>query len=200
MALYRGIPFDGGMDSPTGTGAQHIVQTCQAICDWFQDGTAPGKLIDNATNLSVDWNNRQGFDAALQTAIDWGGRQLIDASSAVSIDWGSYVLYGGSGTLSIDWQGRVLIDSAGTNVVEWANQQLIDALGNVRLDWTNGDLNFLSGAPAMTFGAGIGFYGHAEASQQAGAGAVSAGAVYTATERAMLNAVYAGMRAYGLLT
>jgi hypothetical protein len=48
---------------------------------------------------------------------------------------------------------------------------------------------------------GIGFFAVAPVAQQAStAGAVVAGAAYTAQEQGMLNDVYAAMRAYGLLT
>lgn len=51
----------------------------------------------------------------------------------------------------------------------------------------------------MTVTGNIGFFGADNVSQQVG-GAATAGALYTATEQTMLQAVYDAMRAYGLLT
>jgi hypothetical protein len=48
-------------------------------------------------------------------------------------------------------------------------------------------------------GTGVGFFATGPVAQQTG-GSATAGALYTATEQGMLNAAYAAMRAYGLLT
>jgi hypothetical protein len=46
----------------------------------------------------------------------------------------------------------------------------------------------------------LGFYGTTPVAQQASSGAATAGAVYTATEQAMLQEAYDALRAYGLLS
>ena len=60
--------------------------------------------------------------------------------------------------------------------------------------------NTFTGGICTTLGGGsVGFFGVGAVGQQTG-GAATAGVLYTATEQGMINAMYAALRAYGLLS
>lgn len=183
MSTYKGIPFNGGMDSPTGTGAQHIVETCQAICDWLVDGSIPATLTDLSALPAANWSSRYLFDDTGSVVVDWNNKQLGDTAGNTSIDWGNHSLK----------------DTAGNTVLDWENCLLIPPGQSANLDWANFALSQSNGSQVMSWLNGIGFFGVGSTVQQTG-GAAVAGAVYTATEQGMINRMYNALRAYGLLT
>lgn len=122
MALYKGIPFNGGMDSPSGTGAQNIVETCQAICDWATQADAAGILKDSTGTTAVDWAARALFDANSTIMYAWGSGVFFDTSGThVVFNVQSGILYDPNQNASIDAQNRDLLDDDGTTVqLSWA--------------------------------------------------------------------------------
>jgi hypothetical protein len=184
MAIYKGIPFNGGMDAPSGSGAQHIVETSEAICDWMQDATTPGVMLDSTLTQSLDWNNRLLEDSTGALSADWNNRGLVAADGSSALDWSNRQLDSSGGVPAVDWQNRYLINSSSNNVIDWENGQLFDANTSTLL---------------ITFTNGLSFFAAAAVAQQTG-GAATAGVLYTATEQGMLNRLYTAMRAYGLLT
>lgn len=185
MATINGIPFNGGMDSPSGTGAQHIVQTCQAICSWLIDGTTPGQLLDGypGGTIALQWVDRQLLDETATVSIDWQNRQWLDSMAVVAIDIEARQLYDLDGNAALDYTNRFLLTNGGNYSIDWQNQVLINDGTQSLFSWLNG----------------ISFFGVDPVAQQAGGG-LTAGPLYTATEENMLNAIWAALQAYGLLT
>lgn len=184
MSVYKGIPFNGGMDSPTGTGAQHIVETCEAICNWMINGGTVGVLFDASLVESIDWNMRLMSSGDDYSSLDWANRLLLDNGANFSLDWTQRFLLNQGENVSVDWQNALLYDLGVELSVDWGNRVLYSTAGNAMFQWS---------AP------GIGFFNTAPVAQQAG-GAATAGAVYTATEKDMINRMYTALRNYGLLT
>ena len=152
-------------------------------------GVANGELsvalISATANGYADWASGLGSLASSLTGVGSahainGGQSMNDGAS--SIGPGSVAL--GVNSISL---GNVTATNDGAT-----------ALGDVA-----GNSLMLDGATGIYFGLGAGqgvsFFGVTPAMQQIG-GAAVAGAVYTATEQAMLNAVYDALQAYGLLT
>lgn len=119
MSTYKGIPFNGGMDSPTGTGAQNIVQTCKAVADWLVNGTDAGQAKDTAGAISINWLTREMRDSDGNTSVLWNDRQLVYANTVASIDWNQSILRASDNTASLDWQNRVLLDPSANAILEW---------------------------------------------------------------------------------
>lgn len=134
--LYKGIPFNGGMDSPSGTGAQHIVQTCEALCDFLQEGGTPGTLFDTADLASVAWNGRALLDASGNQSVNWGIQEMVDGSNELSLDWGARVLVNHSGITTIDWD-QAYLAAASQIAIDWGNRALKDSGSNTILSWDN---------------------------------------------------------------
>lgn len=216
MSDYKGIPFDGGMDSPTGAGAQHIVETCKAIVDWGEDMSVPGTLADNTAAPCIRWDSRVlvdsnaaevlnwenyfQIDGAGAPAINWDQRRLIDGNGNDSIEWSTRALKDSAATQSLDYGGRLAKNSIGAPCIDWENCLLQDpSTGNTNVDWVNNNLNDQAGDTVFTWATGIGFFGTASQTQKTG-GAATAGAVYTGTEQGMINRMYSALRAYGLLS
>jgi hypothetical protein len=181
---YKGIPFNGGLDSPTGTGAQHIVQTCQAICDFLVEASTPATLLDLGLTESIDWNNRLLFDTTGSPSVDFGNHLLADAAGGQSVDFNVRHAIGGEGNLSLDWDFRLLNDGSGQLSVDYENRLLVSQTAGAQFAWNDTGIVFFGGSPVA---------------QQTG-GTATAGIVYTATEQAMLNRIYTALRNYGLLT
>lgn len=132
MSTYRGIPFNGGMNAPTGTGAQHIVETCKAIIDFLEGCVTPGVLADAAGHPVLDWRNRQmNTDGGVRT-VDWENAALY-----------TYL----DGSLVIDWGNRHLVDTAGINAIEWGSRTLKNSSGDGVISFVNG-LGFFGVAEA----------------------------------------------------
>jgi hypothetical protein len=185
MAVVNGIPFNGGMVAPSGTGGQHIVETCTAICSWLVYGATPGQLFDaNAGIKSADWVQRLLYDDAGLSSVYYGDRYLADAGGNAIVDWGAAQLSDLSENISIDFGTRQAIDNGGNTSIDYQNRLLLDESNNQIIHWTANKVGFFAVTPVI---------------RQTG-GAATAGTVYTATEQGMLNRVYAALRAYGLLT
>jgi hypothetical protein len=217
MATYRGIPFNGGMDSPTGTGAQHIVETIKAIIDFLEGCITPGILADAAGNPVLAWkdrlaNNNAGvktldwenaglysyIDASL--TVDWANRHLVDDSSVNALDWQNRTAVDAGGNNSVEWHGRNLDDSSGTQVsIAWEARVMWDAGGEQSIDWQNRGLIDNTGEKVMGWSGGIGFFSAPETVQQSG-GAETADVTYGSTEQFMLQTAYDCLRTFGLLS
>lgn len=246
--FYRGIPFNGGMDSPTGTGGQHIVETCTAICDWLIDGSVPGSLADGLGQNAIDWVNRNLKDDAGITSIAWSPRQAYDSAGGTAIDWNTCMLHvpatgstamkwalhqlhnggtdptldwlhcwlyddsgvivcqwidkiliAGDSTTSIDWNARILVAADATTRIDWNMMLLLDDGGAASIDWASRNAADTSDTVIFSWNDGIGFFG-ATPQGQASGGALSAGALYTATEQSMLNKAYSALRSFGLIS
>lgn len=182
--LYKGIPFNGGMDSPSGTGAQHIVQTCEAIVDYLIDASSPGQLVDISTVPCVAWLDRQ----------------LIDDSGNKTADWEQCQLFIGAGNATVDWLNCALLDNTNGQSVDWINRELDDAVDTLAISWGARTLHTTSGTTIFSWDSSkLGWFNVTSVVQQTG-GAATAGAVYTATEQGMINRMYTALRNYGLLT
>lgn len=109
MSTVNGIPFNGGMVSPSGTGAQHIVETCTAICSWLIDGANPGQLLDSypAGGPSIDWVARTLTRADNNPVLNWDALLLADMTGTVTLDWANHYLYDTSGNQVMDFSNGV---------------------------------------------------------------------------------------------
>jgi hypothetical protein len=127
---YQGIPFDGGLDSPTGTGAQQIVTTLKAIVDFLVLCNEPGRLKDLSGGTAVDWTTRTLRTAIGGATIQWSAGHLLDPSTtALALDWLARTLQDLSGILSLDWTNRTLFDADGTTPqLIWQNGLFAPAL------------------------------------------------------------------------
>ena len=143
MSTYNGIPFNGGMDSPSGTGAQNIVETCQAIADWLVFGGNPAQLWDHNTPspmLSADWHRRAlYYPDGTTISVDWENAVLRDASANEVMNWGSSQLQR-SGVSVLDWYNAQLNDTYGNASVDAQSRRLSQDDGTAVVDWSNGFL------------------------------------------------------------
>lgn len=122
MADYKGIPFNGGLAAPTGTGAQHIVQTIQAVIDYLQGCFTPGRLTTAGGDIVLDWQDRQMFTLTAVKTVDWENAALYTyLDGSLAMDWGNRHLIDSGGTIAIDWQNRQMNDITGTGVFNFYN-------------------------------------------------------------------------------
>ena len=141
MATINGIPFNGGMDSPTGTGAQNIVETCAAIAAWLVDGSTPAIMLDSGDVISVNWATRQLYDASGVLSVDYANRALILSDGArLAIAWDETALIDAAGNNAVNWGIRILADSASSfPSIDWDGRQLIAEDGSTAtLQWGSG--------------------------------------------------------------
>lgn len=124
MPLYKGIPFNGGMASPSGAGAQNIVLTCTSIIDFFTNLSQPGILLDATSSPSLDFTHRAGYaDSGINT-LDWENCVLHDLNNQQSVDWLGRVLYDTASNASFAWDARVLFDPGGATIFQWSTNAL----------------------------------------------------------------------------
>ena len=199
MSDYHGIPFNGGMDSPTGTGAQHIVETCQAIVDWAVDMSEPETLKHSDGTIRLSWLSQYLLDATETVSLQWENRTLNNAGGDATLSWDTKETFDDDGLASIRWADRTLLDDSGNEVVRWEATLLAGTEGNTSVQWTARTLFSASNNLMFSWASGIGFFNASPQSQQTG-GAATAGVAYTSTEQGMINRMYAALRAYGLLT
>jgi hypothetical protein len=140
MSVYKGIPFNGGMDAPSGTGAQNIVETCKAVCDWLVFGGTSGQLKDATPTTSVNWLARTLNDTGGHVTADWFNCQLHDPSSTIAtISWAACQLDDTDAVQSLDWITRETIDNANQLSMAWSDRHLVDVDGaTIQLTWANG--------------------------------------------------------------
>ena len=140
MAEIAGIPFNGGMDSPTGTGAQNIVETCAAIATFLVNAATPGTLADGGNVAAVQWESRTLCDAAGNQVFNWDtGAFSIPSSGAGTANMIMQLLYDQTGQTSIDWQNRLTYDAGGNPTVDYSQRRLLQTDGlTISLDWSNG--------------------------------------------------------------
>lgn len=130
MATYKGIPFNGGLDSPTGTGSQHIVETLKAIIDFLVDCTTAGTLRATDGTPCVAWDSRLLTDSGGAQTIDWQNSEMIVASDlSVAILWRVRSLLDGGNNSALNWGARQLLAEDGsTTMLNWANGNFVPTL------------------------------------------------------------------------
>lgn len=173
----------------------------------IENGTAPVIAVnsfstyDNVGAFSMDFSNRLLFyNDGTTVSVDWANSNLIDNSAQISMNYQTRRLFDSGGSRAVDYSNRLLIDSAVITSLDFQNRQLSDSSSLTSLDWTARQLLETDGSTvALDYSTGIGFFGTPPAPQQTG-GPATAGIVYTATEQAMLQAVYDALRTFGLLS
>lgn len=117
----NGIPFNGGMDSPSGTGSQHIVETCSAMAAWMLDGSTPGHLVDgDGGTVAINWVTRHVYDSAGIDSIDWQLRRLKKSDGNPIVYWNDAEIDAIDGSTSIQWNDRTLIDAGEVTILDWS--------------------------------------------------------------------------------
>jgi hypothetical protein len=141
------MTFDGSQLSVTGT----VVTNGFALPNI---DTSLGELTTATpmtTSKSIDWLNRETYNASSLATIDWENRTLSDSNPIRSVDWETKYLNaydtGISGsTLSVDWNGRSLYSFRAlpmpTSVLslDWNFRELYDVGGTISLAWKNRNL------------------------------------------------------------
>lgn len=137
MPLYKGIPLDGGLNSPTGTGSQNIVLALKGIIDYLIDCTVPGRLVDATAGLSVDWGIRHLYNAAAALTVDYQTANLYTSSDGtLSLNWDARQFSAADGSISADFQNRLLKNGGSLPTVDYASGFLYDpATGTISIDW-----------------------------------------------------------------
>lgn len=137
MATYKGLPLNGGLDSPTGTGAENIVQSLEAIADWGQQVDVAGLLKDSSNRPSIDFEARIAKNASGTQTLDYGLANL-GAPGSIEVRCNDGTLRTG-GEISVDWNGFNLRDSVANASVDYANRNLNDNDGaTTQLAWSGG--------------------------------------------------------------
>ncbi len=125
-------------------------------------------------NLAIDRDNRQLLDSSANNSVDWEHRILINSSADNVVDWENRKLYTGT-TSVIEWSAGLLNDSpGGFGSVQWFERKLLATDGSTIV------LNY--------------------SSQQPSSGPKTAGTLYDATTKTMIQEMYDALRAYGLLS
>lgn len=181
---YKGIPFEGGLEAPTGDGGLQLVTTMEAMIDQYQGNLPNETLVDSLAITSVGTQERQLWTSLSVMCLDWENYSLVDESGTSCILWGNRTLQDSNGSATVDWENRTLKDNSGFAAIDWQNSVIRDGSNNQMITWASGNLGF------------FGSYGDTRRS----GGAATAGVAYTSTEQGMLNIVYSALRAYGLLT
>lgn len=169
MPDYRGIPFNGGLDGPTGTGAQNIVLALKAIIDFLQGCVAAGVLADVGGIGSVEWTDRflvaatgnasLNWDAGLlinptdtTDALDWPNRHLLDAAGNPAVDWNIRLISDASNVPCFDGVNRLLIDSGGSAPsINWNTRTALDNSEVLSIDWNDRLLSDSSGISSVNW-------------------------------------------------
>ena len=140
MADIAGIPFNGGMDSPSGTGAQNIVETCAAIATFLVNAATPGTLADGGNVAAIQWESRTLCDSSGDQVYNWGtGAFSIPSSGSPTANMIMQQLYDQAGQTSIDWQNRLAYDAGGNTATDYAQRRLLQTDGvTISLDWSSG--------------------------------------------------------------
>jgi len=92
------------------------------------------------TSKSIDWLNRETYNASSLATINWEKRTLIDSNPIFSVDWerkclNAYDLVTSGATLSVDWQEWTLYDKYQFTSVDWSRRRLYSLNGNTALNW-----------------------------------------------------------------
>ena len=138
MSTYKGIPFNGGLDSPSGTGAQNIVETLQAICDWAVYLGDANFLYDQSNAVAANWDSRD-LVAAGVGVVQWNSQQLYDSAGVIAADWTNRTLNNNAGNQTVQWQDYALFGASGFQSLDWSARALLDDDGATQqLVWNNG--------------------------------------------------------------
>ena len=106
-------------------------------------------------NVSVDWFDRNLYDATLVAALNWNSRDLFDAAGLPSINFQNRSLNNSSGTQIMDWEYGRLFNNAGVQVITFYDPlQLADSSGIPALDWSARQLKNTSYGTVLDWGTG----------------------------------------------
>jgi hypothetical protein len=154
-----------------------------------QKGTVTKIFTDATGSLAIDRDNRQ-LKVSGNVSVDWSARQLsVAGAGSVSLDWANYIAYASDNSPSVRWNSFTLGNSNTPVVLDWTLLQLFDTASAKALDWDNRLLKAANGTTTVLDWS----------TQQPSSGAQTAGAIYTAVEKVMLQEAYDALLAYGLL-
>jgi hypothetical protein len=100
---------------------------------------ATGTILTNASEQSIDVNNRYLYDSGAVNSIDWESRYLNDTGGTTTINWQLNIGYDSSGIPSIGWGDRKLYTTSVTTALDWSAHTLKDSSNdnNISLEWNS---------------------------------------------------------------